>query len=108
MNVKNVAGVEQSRFHTGTPGSSAVHIGLDGINELMRISSSFDEFKLRLNVWADEHLVLVTDVGISRGRQLLPGGLIVTDAELENYKAIETVGSSNGLNPSPRAAYTPN
>ena len=108
LNVKNAAGVEQSGFHTGTPGSSAAHMGPDGINELMRTSSSFDEFKLRLNVWADEHLVLVTDVGISRGRQMLPGGLIVTDAELENYKATGTVGPSSGLNPSPRAAYTPN
>ena len=50
----------------------------------------------------------MTDVGISRGRQMLPGGLIVTDAELENYKATGTVGPSSGLNPSPRAAYTPN
>ena len=101
LNVKNKAGAERSGFHTGTSGSILAHMGPEGIDKMMKTSSSLNEFKLKLNIWADEHLVLATSVGIFKGRKMLPGRLIATDAELERYKVA-------GLNPSPRAIYDPN
>jgi|GEM_PF-4741610 len=47
-----------------------------------------------------------TDVSIFKGRHGLPAGLIVSEADLEMYRATGEVPTrNNGLNASPRAVY---
>ena len=66
----------------------------------MKQSSSFEEFKMKLNIWAEEHLVAVYRTGFVRGHKALPIGLIAGKEELAHY-----VARGDGLNVSPRAIY---
>ena len=103
LNVTASNGDIVSGFHTGTRASTAAHMGPDGISQLMKQSSSFEEFKMKLNIWAEEHLVAVYRTGFVRGHKALPIGLIAGEEELAHYR--EMVARGDGLNVSPRAIY---
>ncbi|MDC0819344.1 RHS repeat-associated core domain-containing protein, partial [Flavonifractor plautii] len=92
LNVTASNGDIVSGFHTGTRASTAAHMGPDGISQLMKQSSSFEEFKMKLNIWAEEHLVAVYRTGFVRGHKALPIGLIAGEEELAHYREMVARG----------------
>ena len=74
-------GIKHSGFHGGN-GSTAAH---NQIIAMMKESSDLNDFRNKLNLWADEHVKIVdrkTGTDIAVGRNALPEDLRVPETEL--------------------------
>ena len=82
VNIVDKKGVLHSGLH-GKDGSTAAH---NQIFAMMRESPNIEEFKRKLNLWADEHVKLIdpnTGADILVGRNALPDGLRISESELD-------------------------
>ena len=82
VNIVNKKGILNSGFH-GKNGSTAAH---NQIIAMMQESTDIEEFKRKLNLWADEHVKLIdpnTGADILVGRNALPDGLRISELELD-------------------------
>ena len=78
-----VEGVFKSGFHGKDRGTdNASYYAHKKLIEMMQESSSLEEYRIKLNDWADKHLILATNDGkgnikqrLAMGRQALPEGL---------------------------------
>ena len=78
----NKKGILNSGFH-GKNGSTAAH---NQIIAMMQESPDIEEFKRKLNLWADEHVKLIdpnTGADILVGRNALTDGLRISELELD-------------------------
>ena len=78
INIIGADGVVRSGRH-GWESSTSAH---NQIIAMMKESQTLGEFKKRLNLWADEHVKVITGEGIFVGRNALPAGLRISELEL--------------------------
>ena len=78
INITGADGVVRNGPHGGKSSTSAHN----QIIAMMKESQTFDEFKKRLNLWADEHVKVITSEGIFVGRNALPAEVQISELEL--------------------------